>query len=1137
MPHLETANNPILSKADLLLFNAIPLPGFIVDKEQFIIKAVNSQAEGFFESKISGLINTPFLSLFKKQQVGLHKQTAGAETPFLQETVELLTSDGSTITWELLGKPLIIESKEYIQVVAIDVTAKKAAHQKLIKEKEEYQVYITQSSEGIFRHEFTSPVSVNTPIDEILVCLKNAPIAECNDVFAQMYGFQKAADIIGAVPNDFLDCSDPANISYLKTFVANGFKSVDAESHEKDKKGNSVYFLNNLIGIVEDGFLIRIWGTQRNITEQKQTAEKIKLLASLVEETADVLTSADLDFKPTTWNKAAERIYGLSAAQVIGKDLRNHIQLEYKNATQQSVRATISKSGEWRGEMQFIRPTDQRLVTLLATFKTLKDENANLVGHVIAATDITERKEAELKLEESEKRFRDVADSAPVMVWMSNADNETVYVNKPWTDFTGISINRFYSGTWQTLVHPEDAAQAIDQFNKNFSQHKPITIVYRLKKDSGEYRWVLDTGIPRHLNNGSFLGYIGSVVDINDQKIKEDQLRYQATILENVLDVIVTTDVDFRVKSWNRVAEEVYGYTKEEAIGKLFKDLVELQFFNNDYLLLKEALQNNTEWKGEVLYRGKGKTFKYFVHSVTNIYNEKGTKIGVLSVGKDITDRKNAEEDLKQSEHFYRSLIADSRDGILLLNSAGAITFASPSVTPILGFEVAELKGKSGFDFIHNAEKDWAQQSFQLEMTEQSDVKYLSVRLRKKTGEWLWCSLRGFNMLDNPYVNSMVVYFHDDTMRKAATEALKASEQRFRTLISDIQIGVVLYDRFGKILLCNKEVLQMHNATEQQLINTDLYDRIEKTFYEDGRPFLKEDRPLYKALKEKRTVKDVVMGLKLKGHTKLIWLLINTHPVLDEAGNIVHIISSLQNITERKNLQQKLLTDGINQQKALTQATIDGQEKERQEIGKELHDNIGQQLTTTKLYLDMARSTSSDSSAEMINLAIKSVTGIINEVRSISRSLVPHTLGDLGLSDSIYDLVETINRTLPLAIELNDFDYIEEQTPDNQKLMLFRIVQEQLNNIVKHSGASSVHITLSNKKAALVLQINDNGKGFDVIKTKKSLGLINIKNRAELFGGTAQIISSSGNGCSVIITIPHAQKPLLEHPKTNPFAN
>jgi signal transduction histidine kinase len=156
----------------------------------------------------------------------------------------------------------------------------------------------------------------------------------------------------------------------------------------------------------------------------------------------------------------------------------------------------------------------------------------------------------------------------------------------------------------------------------------------------------------------------------------------------------------------------------------------------------------------------------------------------------------------------------------------------------------------------------------------------------------------------------------------------------------------------------------------------------------------------------------------------------------------------------------------------------------------------------------------------MIALSIKSILEVINEVRNISRSLIPPTLGDLGLIDSIYDLIESINRTQPLIIELDDHGFKEDAIAENQKLMLFRIVQEQLNNILKHAQAQNVFIKVQNNMPMLYLEIKDDGKGFDMAITRKGLGLANIKNRAELFGGKMEIVSSNGNGCTLKVTVP-----------------
>ncbi len=377
-------------------------------------------------------------------------------------------------------------------------------------------------------------------------------------------------------------------------------------------------------------------------------------------------------------------------------------------------------------------------------------------------------------------------------------------------------------------------------------------------------------------------------------------------------------------------------------------------------------------------------------------------------------------------------------------------------------------------------------------------------------------------MLNNPYIKSIVVYFHDDTQRKKANDALKESEKRFRDLISDLKIGVVMHNKNAEAILCNKAMASMLQTTEEDIIQRSIFKIASNVIHENGREFQIEERPLRIALQTKLPTKDVVMGLLLPGKNDRVWLMISCVPVLDDNNEILHIVSSVNDITKRKQLEQTLIADQINHQKQLTQATIDVQEEERKEIGKELHDNIGQLLATSKLYLDLAKSTADDTTKEMISLSLESISYVINGVREISHSLIPPTLGDLGLISSIKDLIETFTRTQPLEIKFNYSFFNEDLLPENQKLMVFRIIQEQLNNIIKHANAREVVITLKNMDKLLWLEVKDDGKGFDAKKIRKGIGLANIKNRAELFGGKMEIISDAGEGCLINVMVPQA---------------
>ena len=600
------------------------------------------------------------------------------------------------------------------------------------------------------------------------------------------------------------------------------------------------------------------------------------------------------------------------------------------------------------------------------------------------------------------------------------------------------------------------------------------------------------------------------------------QYNYERVVLENVSDIIVITDLDFYVQSWNPVAEYYYDIPGTAAIGICMSDLVEFSYLHTTLEQAFADLQKYKIWQGEVSFiNKKGETF-YFFQTVKYAVNDAGEEIGILAVGRNITEKKHAEQKLLESEKFYRALIADSLDTTLLMDANGIITFVSPSVKGLLGYEIEEVVGTNGFEYVHPEDSAGAFQSFEKEVEEQSEIKFIVIRLLKKTGEWLWCMARGHNLLSNPYIKSIAIYIHDDTPRKQANDALKESEKRFRTMVRDLRLGVLLQDAEGNITMTNNVMADLFELTEEEIIGGKIWEIYSDVIHEDGSRFLQNERPSFKAMQTRQLVKDVVMGVWHKGRKERIWIMISADPMLDTAGNLLNIVCSFTDITERKKLEKKSFAEKIAYQRQVAQATIDGQEKERLEMGKELHDNIGQQLTTIKLLLDLAKTTANTDTEEMLNTALRGVSDVINEVRSISRSLVPPTLKDLGFIDSLNDLIDSLRAVQPVTIELDYFQFDEDQLPENKKLALFRIVQEQLNNIIKHAGAKNIWINLTYEADHVRLQIEDDGAGFDLAKIRKGLGLINIINRAELFGGRVDIMTSPGKGCKIKVWIPNA---------------
>lgn len=241
--------------------------------------------------------------------------------------------------------------------------------------------------------------------------------------------------------------------------------------------------------------------------------------------------------------------------------------------------------------------------------------------------------------------------------------------------------------------------------------------------------------------------------------------------------------------------------------------------------------------------------------------------------------------------------------------------------------------------------------------------------------------------------------------------------------------------------------------------------------------------------------------------------------LLNDNNKPYRMIGTMMDLTEKKNLENTLSEERIRHQRLMVQATIDGQEKEREELGKELHDNINQVLATVKMFLNIAKD-DENLREKLIQKSFNNVSEAIEEIRKLSRSLVPPSLGDIGLVDALREMMEEINIMNKINVQLKCEDYAKNSKDKKIELMLYRIVQEQMNNILKYAKASEITVTLKTGVKSIFLSVVDNGLGFDPSQKAKGIGLKNINSRVELFSGNLNIISAPGKGCALEINIP-----------------
>ena len=318
--------------------------------------------------------------------------------------------------------------------------------------------------------------------------------------------------------------------------------------------------------------------------------------------------------------------------------------------------------------------------------------------------DISERKEAEEALHETEERFRTMANTAPVMIWMAGTDKLCTFLNKGWLDFTGRTVEQELGNGWTEGVHPDDFARCLEVYTNAFNARQEFTMEYRLRRFDGEYCWVLDHGVPRFESEGTFLGYIGTAIDITDLKRGEERLRF---VVEAAPNAMIMVKSDGAIILVNPQTERLFGYSREELIGQPVDILVPERFRGSHPAHRTEffvAPQARPMGAGRDLFARRKDGSEVLVEIGLNpIHTQEG--LLVLTAIVDITERKRAEEALEKERAFLRQVIDIDPNFIFAKDREGRFTLVNQAVADAYGTTVEDLIGKTDADFNSNHEE------------------------------------------------------------------------------------------------------------------------------------------------------------------------------------------------------------------------------------------------------------------------------------------------------------------------------------------------------------------------------------------------------------------------------------------------
>lgn len=368
-----------------------------------------------------------------------------------------------------------------------------------------------------------------------------------------------------------------------------------------------------------------------------------------------------------------------------------------------------------------------------------------------------------------------------------------------------------------------------------------------------------------------------------------------------------------------------------------------------------------------------------------------------------------------------------------------------------------------------------------------------------------------FSAEERDLINMLAELIRVSLARRHESEELKKSEANLQTIFDITDTIYFLLDNNFQVISYNQRAVAF---CEEQL-GKNIKD-IQSGFM---RHFSPEREPVLSDWLRKASTGDQVMYEQSFNQPDGLqqWYLIRMFPITGSGKKVFGLMLAVSDITEIKISEQEILDREVQDQKKITRAVLQAQEMERNKIGQELHDNVNQILASTKLYLGMAVADNKDEH-EYIRHSIGFVQEAIAEIRKLSSREVSPVKG-IDLKELVESLIDQIDRRANIHTSFT-YDVSAKSLDDDLKLNIYRIVQEEVNNMLKHSKAHHFSISFAEKENSLTVDIRDDGVGFDPANKRNGIGISNVINRVKSYNGTIHINSSPGKGCHTAISFP-----------------
>jgi PAS domain S-box-containing protein len=733
--------------------------------------------------------------------------------------------------------------------------------------------------------------------------------------------------------------------------------------------------------------------------------------------------------------------------------------------------------------------------------------------------DVTEKYTLRLQAQDNFNRLKSFLESTEDAYYI-------IYSNRQDKNFINSKMNNYFGAD---LMEAEDifkqkSEQVISEkprthYNKikNLSVGEKLSIQYQIKnKKTNDIIW-LDEVISKQYDIVlDDIVISGRITDITKEhqyslKLQESEERFRS-LIQAVPVMIWVTDENNKVIYSNQASRKLLGFEIEKSKSpREFISMIHPEDRKRVMQTWDRNISKKKPFTSEFRVKNAHEQYQNILENGVPRFYTDGKFAGYIGAFFNLTNEKSFQKELLIENQKLDLLTKNSPDIIFLTDKKGIIEYVSPTAQRILGYKMSELRNNDIKKFIcKECNSHLEKNSWLLKFDGKSNNKF-EYRMIKKNGDLLWVeSLISF--IQTGSEQKILMHNRDIHSIKEAENILKENEQKYRGLFENMELGIMEVDLNERIQWVNRSFEMMSGYSLKYLKGKNAM----KLFLSDD-----HTKQMMQTVNETRKNRnDTIYEIKMKkSKGELIDVVISGSPIIDLQGNVKGSVGIHWNVTDIRKIERMLEEEKLSRQKEIMQATLNAEEQQREILGNELHDGVGHILTYTSLYLQMA-SQSDQFTPDQFVKAHEKVDLALNEVRRISRSLVPPALLDLGLKEAIIELFNQYaglnGFTFNMDCKKQDIEKIDADAQRN----IYRIVQELINNTIKHAEAKAVKLIIKRINGNLLLHYYNDGKPFNPEKVKKGIGLQSITNRAYFYNGIIDINSTKTKGTNFTITLP-----------------